>query len=157
MTREGKHIARTKFQNKLLSSDKQTFEDLFTKVMQLYNKNFQPVKPQGKEGDKKCDGFNKETGQYYQAYAPEDLSGKEKTAQNKLNDTINGIFAFWQPISPVKEFYFVINDQYKGAWPSISLQLTEIAQKYKIKADNLLCKDLEDIFLQLQEDDIIEI
>jgi hypothetical protein len=157
MTQEEKHIARTKFQNKLLSSDKQAFEDLFTKVMQLNDKNFQPVRPQGKEGDKKCDGFNRMTGQYYQVYAPENLSGKEKTAQNKLDDTISGIFAFWQSISPVKEFYFVINDQYKGAWPSISLQLAQIAQKYKIKADTLLCKDLEDIFLQLQEDDIIEI
>jgi len=157
MTRDKKHIARIIFQNKLLSSDKQTFEDLFTKVMQLYDKNFRPVKPHGKEGDKKCDGFNKVTGQYYQAYAPEDLSGKEKIAQIKLNDTINGIFAFWQSISPVKEFYFVINDQYKGVWPKISLQLAEIAQKHKIIADTLLCKDLEDIFLQLQEDDIIEI
>lgn len=157
MTREEKHIARTKFQKKLLSSDKQTFEDLFTKVMQLYDKNFQPVKPQGKEGDKKCDGFNKVTGQYYQAYAPEDLSGKEKIAQSKLDDTIDGIFSFWQSISPVKEFYFVINDQYKGAWPSISLQLAGIAKKNVIKADTLLCKDLEDIFLQLQEDDIVEI
>lgn len=157
MTLEEKHIARTKFQNKLLSSDKQTFEDLFTKVMQLYDKNFQPVKPHGKEGDQKCDGFNKMTGQYYQAYAPENLSGKEKITKSKLDTTIDGIFSFWQPISPITEFYFVINDQYKGAWPSISLQLAVIAQKNKIKAGTLLCKDLEDIFLQLQEDDIIEI
>jgi hypothetical protein len=158
MNREEKHIARVKFQNKLLSSDKQAYEDLFTKVMQLYDLNFQPIKPHGKEGDKKCDGFNKTTGQYYQVYAPEDLDGKEKTALDKLESTIIGLFEYWQSISPIKEFYYVIKDDYKGAYPSLHLQLANIKRMYKIeKADVFLCKDLENILLQLSDDDVIEI
>jgi hypothetical protein len=157
MTREEKYIARTIFQKKVLLSDKQAFEDLFTCVMQSFDRNFQPVKPQGSVGDQKCDGFNKTTGQYYQVYAPEDFAGKEKIAQDKLDSTIKGIFAYWQSISPIKEFYFVINDKYSGAYPSIHLQLSKIEKEYQIKADTKLSKDLEDIFLQLQEDNIIEI
>jgi hypothetical protein len=157
MTRDQKQIARTKFQNKLLSSNKQAFEDLFTKVMQLYDKNFQPVKPHGREGDKKCDGVNKVTGQFYQVYAPEDLKGKDKITSVKLGKTIEGLFSYWPSISTINEFYFVLNDNYNGVPPAIHQQLSEIATKYQIKADTILCKDLEDIFLQLHEDDIIEI
>ena len=157
MTRDEKLIARTKFQNKLLSSDKQVFEDLFTNVMQSSDLNFKLVKPQGSEGDKKCDGFNKKTGQYYQVYAPEDFSGKEKITLNKISDSINGIFDYWQPISPIKEFYFVTNDKYKGIYPSVHKLLSEISKKYNIIADIILCKDIEDIFLNLEDESIFEI
>lgn len=154
MTKDEKHIARIIFKNKVLSHDKQAFEDLFTCVMQSFDRNFQPVKPQGPVGDQKCDGFNKTTGQYYQVYAPEDFAGKEKIAQDKLDSTIKGIFAYWQSISPIKEFYFVINDKYSGAYPSIHLQLSKIEKEYQIKADTKLSKDLEDIFLELTDDKI---
>jgi len=157
MTREQKYIARILFKNKILSSDKQAFEDLFTMVMQSFDRNFQPVKPHGREGDKKCDGFNKVNGKYYQVYAPENFSGKEKTAQKKLDDTIEGIFYFWQTISPIREFYFVIHDKYKGAPPSIHQQLSNIAQIRQIKTNTFLCKDLENIFLELPESEIIDI
>ncbi len=156
MTKEEKHIARIIFKNKLLSSDKQTFEDLFTVVMQAFDRNFQPVKPHGSEGDQKCDGLNKLTGQYYQVYAPEDLSGKEKIAKDKLDETIKGIFSFWQPISAIREFYFVMNNKY-GVYPSIHMQLADIAKKYNIKTDTFLSKDLEDIFLELHEEKITDI
>lgn len=158
MNREEKHIAKVKFQNKLLSSDKQAYEDLFTKVMELYDSDFRPVKPHGKEGDQKCDGFNKIKGQYYQVYAPEDLIGKEKTTLNKLDDTIEGLFNFWQQISPIKEFYYVIKDDYKGAYPIIHQRLAEIKQNYQLeKADIFLGKDLEDIFLQLPDEHIFDV
>jgi hypothetical protein len=157
MNREEKQIARIIFRNKILSSDKQAYEDLFTEVMQATDPNFQPVKPQGKEGDKKCDGFNKVTGQYYQVYAPEDLERKEKTALDKLTETIKGIFNYWQSISPIKEFYFVIKDNNKGAYPSIHSQLADIEKTYNIKADTFLSNHLEDVFLSLNEEKALSI
>ncbi|MCX6237036.1 MAG: hypothetical protein NTY07_05660 [Bacteroidia bacterium] len=157
MTREENQIARVVFQNRILRCSGQAFEDLFIRVMQAYDHGFQPVKPHGREGDRKCDGFNKSTGQYYQVYAPEDLSGKERFTQEKLEETIGGIFSYWQSISPIQEFYFAINDKYAGVWPSIHLQLSQIGQKYQVKTDTFLCKDLENIFLELPDNEITDI
>jgi hypothetical protein len=157
MTKEESHIARIKFQNRVFKSNGQAYEDFFTNIMQVSDNNFELVKAHGKEGDKKCDGFNKKTGQYYQVYAPEGLAKKEKIAQDKLDETIEGLFAYWQDITPIKEFFYVINDSYRGVWPEIHKQLAKIAGDYKINTSTFLSKDLEDVFLALPENEIVNI
>lgn len=157
MTSEQKHIARILFQNKLFKSNGQGFEDLFVSVMIANNPNFEPVKPHGNEGDQKNDGFNKKTGQYYQVYAPEGLSNKENIALDKLKKTIKGLFDYWNGISSIKEFYYVINDKYLGAWPSVHSELAEISKEFQIITGTFLSKDLEDAFLSLSEEKSIGI
>ena len=158
MTLEKTYIARIIFKNRVLSSHGQVFEDLFVRIMQSSDKNFRPVKPQGREGDKKNDGFNKVKGQYYQVYSPEDTSDKEKTSYKKLDSTFEELYNYWQPISPIKEFYWVYNDKFQtGVYPSIEKTLAEIEQKFGVKANPFLSKDLEDVFLSLPEYEIIDI
>jgi hypothetical protein len=106
MNLEKQYIARVIFKNRVLSSHGQVFEDLFVRVMQASDKDFRPVKPQGREGDKKNDGFNKVKGQYYQVYSPENVLEKEKESYKKLDTTFDELYDYWQPISPIKEFYF---------------------------------------------------
>ncbi|HBS88835.1 MAG: hypothetical protein A2W91_01175 [Bacteroidetes bacterium GWF2_38_335] len=126
--------------------------------MQASDKDFRPVKPQGREGDKKNDGFNKVKGQYYQVYSPEDTSDKERESYKKLDSTFEELYNYWQLISPIKEFYWVYNDKFQtGVYPSIEKTLAEIEQKFEVKANPFLSKDLEDVFLSLQESEIIEI
>lgn len=152
------YIARVQFKNRVLSSHGQAFEDLFVRVMQANDVEFRPVKPQGRLGDKKNDGFNKKNGQYYQVYAPEDSSEKEKESYKKLTETFDDLFNYWQLISPIKEFYWVYNDNFKtGVYPSIEKKLSEIENRYNIKAEPFLCKNLEDVFLSLPEPEIIDI
>lgn len=152
------YIARVIFKNRVLSSHGQVFEDLFVRVMQASDKDFRPVKPQGRIGDKKNDGFNKVKGQYYQVYSPEDTADKEKESYKKLESTFDELYDYWQPISPIKEFYWVYNDKFQtGVYPSIEKALANIEQKYGIKANPFLCKDLEDVFLALSESEIIDI
>lgn len=152
------YIARIQFKNRVLSSHGQVFEDLFVRVMKASDSGFRPVKPQGKEGDKKNDGFNKERGQYYQVYAPENLDDKETQSIKKLKSTFKELYDYWQDISPIKEFYWVTNDKFKtGVYPSIEKELAEIEKEYTIKATPFLSKDLEDIFLSLPESEIVEI
>ncbi|MFW6046602.1 MAG: ABC-three component system protein [Candidatus Woesearchaeota archaeon] len=158
MNKEELHIARIKFKNKVLSSSGQAFEDLFVRIMQMSDENFRPVATHGKEGDKKNDGFNKEMGRYYQVYAPDEPTGKESMSKKKLKETIDGLFDYWQNISPIKEFYWVFNDKFKtGVYPSIEKELSEIERKYNIKAEPFLSSDLEDIFLSLPDDEIRDI
>ena len=157
MNTDETHIARIQFRNRLLSSHGQAFEDLFVRVMQASDSDFRPVKPQGKEGDKKNDGFNKKKGQYYQVYSPESPSDKEKESLEKLSSTIIGLLDFWQSISPIKEFYWVFNDHYQGVHPSVEKKLSEIEKQHDISSDPFLCRNIEDVFLSLPELEIIDI
>ncbi len=75
--------ARLAFRLKVHSFDGQAFEDLFVQVMQYKNPNFRPVKPQGRFGDRKNDGFDQQRGAYYQVYAPEDLRKNPAAAVKK--------------------------------------------------------------------------
>ena len=151
------YIARVQIRNRILSNYGQAFEDFFVRVMQAYDTGFRPVKPQGREGDRKNDGFNKKNGQYFQVYSPEATSNKEKESLRKLDSTIEGLINFWQDISPIKEFFWVFNDHFSGVYPSVEKELSKIEKKYGIKAEPFLCKDLEDVFLSLPEGEIIDI
>lgn len=130
MTREQKFMAHLIFRNKISESDGSAFEALFTRIMTCANPSFQQVKPQGRIGDKKNDGFDQLSGTYYQVYAPEKLEIKEQNAINKLNEDFNGLYAYWKSICPIKKFIYVINDKYKGAFPSLHKELANIHGNY---------------------------
>ena len=158
MTREEKYISRLMLKNKILEANKQAYEDLFIQVMQNKDPNFKPVKPHGNYGDRKNDGFNIQTGEYYQVYAPETFKGKERDTINKLIVDFDGLYKHWnKSVLEVKHFYYVLNDKYNGAYPVVYEILSEIAKKYNIKSEPLLSKNLEDIVLTLDEDKIVDI
>ena len=155
MTREQKYIAHLMFKNKVYKSDGNAFEAFFSQIMTCANVNFQQVKPQGSIGDRKNDGFDKTTGTYYQVYAPEDISTKEKAALEKLSTDFNGLYEYWQDICPIRRFFFVINDKFKGGYPSLHSELANIQASHpEVKANLFLSKDLEDICFQLPDEHI---
>lgn len=157
MNREELHIARIKFKNRILSSNGQAFEDLFIRIMVVSRPGFRPVKPQGRFGDKKNDGFIKDTGTYFQCYSPENLDSKENETIVKLNEAIVELIEFWKSISPVKDFFYVLNDKYQGVYPSIEAELAKIEATYNIKANPFISKDIEDEFLHLPDLEIVDI
>lgn len=159
MDKSTRYIVRLMFQSKIYSCDGALFESFFTQIMQRHNSNFHQVKPQGQYGDRKNDGFDKITGTYYQVYAPEDIKIKERETIEKLVADFNGLYSYWQSIYPIQIFYYVVNDKYKGAYASLYTELQKIEAQFKgISANPFLSKDLEDVFLNLDEtaiDDII--
>jgi hypothetical protein len=157
MNRDEKHIARVLFQLKLHQSDGQAYEDIFTKVMQMSNPHFRPIKPQGRIGDKKNDGYDKQNGIYYQCYAPENLARSVSYAVSKLKEDFNGLMQNWNEAGEVKQFYYVLNDKYKGTYPEIELELDGLQKSTGIICNPFLCKDLEDVFMQLSEQDILNV
>ncbi len=48
-----KTLVRQLFQNKILKSDGQSFEDMFIDIMNYAEKQFQAIKPWGNIGDRK--------------------------------------------------------------------------------------------------------
>lgn len=158
MTREERALARIMFHRKVLASDGQSFEDLFTAVMQKVNPRFTPIKPQGNLGDRKNDGYDSDTGHYYQVFAPEDLSRSKADAVAKLKADFAGLKEYWDYVCPVKRFSFVMNDKFKGSHPTIEADLTAIKTAYDLEScDSFLAKHLEDELFSLPGDVIISI
>ena len=151
-------IARIIFQNRVYSCDGSAFENFFTQVMQCHNPHFRQVRPQGRYGDRKNDGFDHTTGTYYQVYAPEDIRTKEKETINKLVTDFEGLYAHWLNIAPIQHFFYVVNDKYKGIYPTVYAELQNLRNKYPcISFNPFLSKDLEDVFLALDDNSISDI
>jgi hypothetical protein len=158
MTRDEKYVARLKFKTKIYETDKQAFEDLFTKLKQHEDNNFKQVKPQGRLGDGKCDGFNDSTGEYYQVYAPEDLTGKEDKANTKMDTAFSQLLEFWTNNNfKVNKFYFVVNDKYRNVYASTYANAKQIAINNNIVCEVLTCKNLEDVLFRLEDDKIFDV
>jgi hypothetical protein len=135
------------------------YEDFFVMVMQHHNPNFRPVKPHGQFGDRKNDGFDKTTGTYYQVYAPEDLEKRKKKAAEKFKEDFDDLYKYWNDkVTPVREFFYVLNNKYRAVPQIIYPVLEEIKRKYSsVQVDILLNQDLEEIFLNLPDDKIYDI
>jgi predicted transcriptional regulator len=158
LNREEKQLARAMFRPLIFQADAQAFEDLFVRVMQHHNSNFRPVKPQGRKGDGGNDGYDDTTGTYYQVYGPEDLSNSVEKAVTKLNDNFQRLYQEWQKSTPIQHYYFVVNDKYKGTYPDIEKAIAALRQLYgEITFDIMLAKGIEDIFMGLAEDAVIDI
>lgn len=152
LSRDDKTIARAIFKNKIYESDGTLFENLFTSIMNYAEPDFLQIKPWGNIGDRKNDGYIKSKGIFYQVYAPENISIKYNDAVIKLKNDLSDLLKQW---SPVNEFYFVINDKYKGVSPDSEIRMNEIMTKYNlVKCGILTAKDLENILFSLNDDQI---
>jgi len=160
MNRSEKYMARIMFQLKIHTSDGQSYENLFSKVMGKHNSNFRMIKPYGNVGDRKNDGFDKTTGVYYQVFAPEDIS-KSKTivdAVKKLRVDFIGLKKQWHALCPIQEFYYVVNDKYKGLPPDVEQEILILgSENPEVTCDTFPSNSLEGIFMDLVEDDMIDI
>ncbi len=130
LTPEQQAIADKVLECRVLRCTGQAYEDFFVDVMTLRDGDFRPVKPQGPLGDKKNDGFCGNQGKYFQVYAPEDLAQKITDAVDKLEEDFAGLHAYWNSLSPVKEFYYVLNDRFKGTYPTIEATLLKLKKKH---------------------------
>jgi len=155
---QARFVMRQIFKVKVLRADGQAFEDLFSNIMQHHNGNFVQIKPQGRIGDQKNDGFDRVTGTYYQSYAPEDLEKNEANSVTKLETDFLGLKTNWNQETPIKKFHYVLNDKYKGVWPTLEHALAGIKNNNGLEDTRpLLPKDLEEILFGLPDDKIFDV
>jgi hypothetical protein len=150
-----KTIARHLFQNKIFKADGQIFEDIFNAIMNYAEVDFQQIKPWGNIGDRKNDGYIKTKGIFYQVYAPEDIQKSYTNVVSKLKEDFDGLKKQW---SPVNEYYFVVNDKYKGVNADSEKTIQEIKISHKLNnAGFLTAKDIENTLFKLNDDQILKI
>ncbi|WP_208746680.1 MULTISPECIES: hypothetical protein [Vibrio] len=143
---------RTRFKLIVHESTGQNYEDLFVKIMSYVDPDFKAVKAHGNIGDRGNDGWNSEHGRYYQAYAPEELPKNNDTAIKKLKSDFQKLKSYWDSISPVREFYFVVNDKFKGVSPHVTKALSEIKDENNLVNVRVFdSRDLEKALFSLDE------
>ena len=155
LSKDEKQIIIHIIRSKIMISSGTVFEDLFSTIMREGNLDFRQVKPQGKFGDKKNDGFISSTGEYFQVYSPEEPEDKKhKSGAKKALDDFKGLHEYWNDLYKVRVYNFVINDKYRGTYPEVHKSLANITKDFKIKTRLFDAKKLEDSFLGLSRSKI---
>lgn len=156
MNRNEKYVARLVTQQRILQAVGFTYQDLFSLAMEQANSNFVKIKPQGALGDRKNDGYDPTTGTYYQVYSPEDLS--DIAAAGKLTEDFAGLKSYWDGFSQIQEFIYVVNDRYRGSYPTIERELGTLrVANPSITFKLFRAKDIEDIILGLTDEKLLNV
>ncbi len=112
-----------------------SFQDFFEQIMQMVDPSFKMVKPVGREGDWKADGYSADSKTVYQCYAPEALTVAK--AVDKIKKDFEGAREYWQ--EKMQRWVFVWSSE-KALPPQViavledlksthqSLQITDIGR-----------------------------
>lgn len=144
-----------KFENAFLRLKGKAFEDLFSRIMgHAFPADFQPVRPYGKRGDLKCDGYRSSDRAVFQCYAPSAMKLPNLLA--KMDEDFNGAVVHWG--DRMGRWSFVHNEEdglpadavqkmvdFGTANPTIILDLTGYPELFAIVM-GLSVLQLEDLF-----------
>jgi hypothetical protein len=154
MTRDEKYMLRIIFKIKIYDANGQKFEDIFTAIMKYVEPEFQQIKPYGHTGDKKNDGYIRSKGIYFQVYGPENIANSVSYAKRKLKEDLSGLLQEWKPVN---EFYFIINDKFKGIPPDIEIEVNKLIAENNLKGGVKGAAYLEDLLFSLVDDQTLTI
>jgi len=155
MNTQEKALARRFFRLEIHEANGQAFEDLFTAIMNYAEPDFQAIKAWGNIGDRKNDGYIKSKGIFFQVFAPEEIGKSYVKVVTKLKKDFDGLLTHW---SPVNEFYFVVNDKYKGVNADCEQALQTIKQEHSLRNTGFkTAKHLENLLFSLDDDQILAV
>lgn len=102
------------------------FQDFFSSIMEKrYPSDFVRVRPWGKLGDRKNDGYLRSRGLLFQCYAPNELDSSRCVA--KIDEDFNGALPHWQPY--FRTWVFVHNSR-AGLGPEVVQKLLELGKRH---------------------------
>ena len=143
------------FRDKIYSKNGTEFQSFFENIMEKAISDFKKVPSGG--GDGGNDGWIKRLGRYYQVYAPNTPATKDSAAAKKLKENFQDLKDNWDEVSEIKEYYFVFNDKYFGSKkPEVTITELE-GSNPDIQFNTFLAKDLEKVFFELSETDILNL
>lgn len=102
------------------------FQDFFSSVMEKrYPADFIRVRPWGKIGDRKNDGYLRSRRTLFQSYAPNDMRAPECIA--KINEDFNGALPHWKEHFSIWVF---VHNSMLGLGPDVTATLLVLDQKH---------------------------
>jgi hypothetical protein len=153
-----KHYLSLQFKLNIFLKHGSEFQSFFERIMEKVYLDFQKIRPLGNKGDGGNDGYRKNSGIYYQVYAPNTPKINETDAAGKLKKDFQKLQSKWSEISKIKEYYFVFNDQYNGSALPLEAAISTLkAQNPNIEFGLFLAKNLEAVFFQLNEADLLDL
>lgn len=128
----GRHYHYILFKNACHERKGAAFQTFFEQIMMKHDASFIAVKPAGREGDWKCDGFSSGSGTVYQCYAPEGM--KSAKAAAKVKEDFAGARVYWK--KEMMTWIFVWS-AHEALPPQVLKALTDVrAQKHSVTIDD---------------------
>jgi len=127
------HYHELRFDNACHEKTGMEFQTFFEKIMVKHDPTFVAIKPSGREGDWKADGFSQNRGAVFQAYAPEEMTNAK--AASKIATDFNGAKNKWG--NKMKEWVFVWSSH-----DSLPPHAVDILQNLKQSERTVLISDL---------------
>jgi len=126
MDRISRAFYEMKFELEFRRKNMDEFQDFFAKVMALrYPNDFVKVRPWGKVGDRKNDGYRRSTRQLFQVYAPNEMTAAKAVA--KIDEDFRGAVPFWK--DHFSEWIFVHNSA-AGLGPDVTQKLLTLSKEF---------------------------
>lgn len=154
-----KLFARKMFMLRVHQAKGTEFQSLFERIMSYRYASFIQVRPYGSDGDRKNDGYDRDSGTFYQVYAPVSPEGNrtEVSAATKAKDDFGGLIDHWEGKTAINHYRFVFNDEYRGSPAKLEAALLEIESDNNVTARAFLARDLENEAMSLPEDQLLEV
>jgi hypothetical protein len=108
------YLNNLSFKQKIYDSPGNSFQTLFSTIMELRNNGFRRICAYGRKGDGGNDGYIPSEKRYYQVYGPDYSGNYDKVvhyASKKLMSDFDKISKNWEKPN---YFHFVYNDYFKG-------------------------------------------
>lgn len=103
------------------------FQSFFSDIMEkCHPGDFQRVRPWGRLGDQKNDGYLKSKRMLFQSYAPDDMAANAAIA--KINEDFLGALPYWERY--FDSWVFVHNDM-RGLGPTVLRALLDLQEAHK--------------------------
>jgi hypothetical protein len=119
------HHHEIKLELELFRRNGKAFQDFFEQIMQKADRSFQMIKPMGREGDWKADGYSTLTGTIYQCYAPEGLTGPK--AAKKIKEDFDGARERWK--DKMRRWVFVWSSE-RALPPQVVALLADLKREH---------------------------
>lgn len=115
-------IRELQYKSAFLEKRGNEFQDWFATIMEKrFPGDFIRVRPWGKVGDRKNDGYVRSTRRLFQVYAPNDMTAKDALA--KIDEDYHGAFPYWE--EHFDEWIFMHNSK-EGLGPEVTAKLLEL-------------------------------
>lgn len=132
-----------------LTAKGDAFQDFFSTIMEKrYPADFQRMRPWGKIGDRKNDGYLKSTRFLFQVYAPNEMSASEACA--KIDEDFKGALPYWKDFF---ETWCFVHNSFQGLGPLVQAKLLEMEKNHTpIKVRNWGYEEIRLEVIKLDEE-----